>query len=93
MPERRTCLFWTFLTDILKYQSGFEKGFIMVSIVEKIKNFFASAPAEICKPGYNALEKIVSGITFVFDCIYRVLLEFAKLVILVIVIIVSCQVF
>lgn len=93
MPKRLTCLFWTFLTDILVYQSGFEKGFIMVSIVEKVKNFFASAPAEICKPGYNALEKIISGITFVFDCIYRVLLEFAKLVILVIVIIVSCQVF
>ena len=31
--------------------------------------------------------------TFVFDCIYRVLLEFSKLVILVIVTIVSCEVF
>ncbi len=65
----------------------------MVSIFDKIKNFFASAPAEICKPGYNTAEKIISGITFVFDCIYRVLLEFSKLVILLIVIIVSCQVF
>ena len=38
-------------------------------------------------------EVILSAITFVFDCIYRVLLEVAKLILLVIVIIVSCQVF
>ena len=65
----------------------------MNRIIEKIKDFFKSAPEEICKPGYNAAEKVVSAVTFVFDCIYRVLLEFSKLVILVIVIIVSLEVF
>lgn len=65
----------------------------MNRIIEKIKDFFKSAPEEICKPGYNAAEKVVSAVTFVFDCIYRVLLEFSKLVILVIVIIVSIEVF
>ena len=64
-----------------------------MNIIEKIKGFFASAPSEICKPEFNAVEKVVSAITFVFDCIYRILLEFSKLVILVIVIIVSCEVF
>ncbi|WP_407425158.1 TRAP transporter small permease [Treponema sp.] len=64
-----------------------------MNIIEKIKNFFKSAPAEICKPGFNAVEKVISAFTFVFDCIYRILLEFSKLVILVIVIIVSCEVF
>lgn len=67
-------------------------GFYM-NIAQKIKDFFKSAPKEICKPGYNAVEKVISAITFVFDCIYRVLLEFSKLVILVIVIIVSIEVF
>lgn len=65
----------------------------MNSIIEKIKNFFKSAPSEICKPEYKPAEKAVSAVTFVFDCIYRVLLEFSKLVILVIVIIVSIEVF
>lgn len=65
----------------------------MNSIIEKIKNFFKSAPSEICKPEYKPVEKAVSAVTFVFDCIYRVLLEFSKLVILVIVIIVSLEVF
>ena len=65
----------------------------MNSIIEKIKNFFKSAPSEICKPEYKPAEKAVSAVTFVFDCIYRVLLEFSKLVILVIVIIVSLEVF
>ncbi|MBR0031061.1 MAG: TRAP transporter small permease [Treponema sp.] len=64
-----------------------------MNIFEKIKTFFASAPGEICKPGYNAAEKVISAITFVFDCVYRFLLEFSKLVILLIVIIVSCEVF
>ena len=64
-----------------------------MNLIEKIKGFFASAPAEICKPEFNTVEKVISAITFVFDCIYRILLEFAKLVILVIVIIVSCEVF
>lgn len=64
-----------------------------MNLIEKIKGFFASATAEICKPEFNAVEKVISAITFVFDCIYRILLEFAKLVILVIVIIVSCEVF
>lgn len=64
-----------------------------MNIVQKIKDFFKSAPEEICKPEYNAAEKVISAITFVFDCIYRVLLEFSKLVILVIVIIVSVEVF
>ncbi len=64
-----------------------------MNIFEKLKNFFASVPSEICKPEYNALEKVISAITFIFDCIYRILLEFSKLVILLIVIIVSCEVF
>ncbi|MBQ9206245.1 MAG: TRAP transporter small permease [Treponema sp.] len=64
-----------------------------MNLIEKIKGFFASAPAEICKPEYNVIQKVFSAFTFVFDCIYRILLEFAKLVILVIVIIVSCEVF
>lgn len=64
-----------------------------MNLMEKIKAFFASIPGEINKPGFNALEKVISAITFVFDCIYRVLLEFSKLVILLIVIIVSCEVF
>ena len=38
-------------------------------------------------------EKAVSAVTFVFDCIYRLLLEFSKLVLLVIVVVVSVQVF
>lgn len=39
------------------------------------------------------LEKIISSITFVFDAAYRVLLEYSKFVLLVIVAIVSAQVF
>jgi len=38
-------------------------------------------------------EKIISSITFFFDVIYRILLEYAKIVLLVIVAIVSAQVF
>ncbi|MBR1537409.1 MAG: TRAP transporter small permease [Treponema sp.] len=64
-----------------------------MNIIEKIKRFFASIPTEICKEEFNVLEKIISAITFVFDCIYRLLLEFSKFVILAIVIIVSCEVF
>ena len=64
-----------------------------MNIFEKLKNFFASVPSEICKPEFNTLEKVISAITFIFDCIYRILLEFSKLVILLIVIIVSCEVF
>jgi len=64
-----------------------------MNFIEKIKNFFASIPGEICKPEFNGAEKVISFVTFIFDCIYRVLLEFSKLVILVIVIIVSCEVF
>lgn len=64
-----------------------------MNFIKKMKDFFVSAPAEICKPEFNSIEKVISAITFVFDCIYRILLEFAKLVILVIVIIVSCEVF
>ncbi|WP_261793789.1 TRAP transporter small permease [Treponema pectinovorum] len=48
---------------------------------------------EIFKPEMKLWEKIVSVITFVFDSIYRVLVEFAKLVLLVIVVVVSAQVF
>lgn len=40
----------------------------------------------------NMLEKIICCITFVFDAVYRVLLEYAKVVLLVIVFIVSAQV-
>ncbi len=65
----------------------------MNRIIEKIKDFFKSAPEEICKPGYSTAEKVISAVTFVFDCIYRILLEFSKFVILVIVIIVSVEVF
>lgn len=64
-----------------------------MNLTEKIKAFFASIPGEINKPGFNVCEKIISAITFVFDCIYRLLLEFSKVVILLIVIIVSSEVF
>lgn len=45
------------------------------------------------KPDMKPAEKVLSCITYVFDIIYRVLLEYAKLVLLVIVVIVSAQVF
>ena len=64
-----------------------------MNIIEKVKSFISSAPGEICKPGFNPAQTAVSAVTFVFDCIYRVLLEFSKLVILVVVTIVSCEVF
>ena len=64
-----------------------------MNLIAKIKSFFSSAPTEICKPEYNAFQKIISAFTFFFDCIYRILLEISKLIILVIVIIVSCEVF
>ena len=57
-----------------------------MNIIDKIKS-------EVLKSEYNALEKAVSALTLVFDCVYRFLLEFSKLVILVIVIIISCEVF
>lgn len=41
----------------------------------------------------NPLEKVICSITFVLDWVYRVLLEYSKLVLLVIVVIVSAQVF
>lgn len=65
----------------------------MKNLFEKIKTFFSSIPGEICKPEMKLWEKILSGITFVFDCIYRILLEFSKVILLVVVIIVSAQVF
>lgn len=40
----------------------------------------------------NLLEKVIYTVTFVFDWIYRILLEYAKIVLLVIVAIVSAQV-
>lgn len=48
---------------------------------------------EIFKPEMNIFEKILSVITFAFDCVYRLLLEASKLILLVIVIVVSAQVF
>ncbi|MDY4609715.1 MAG: TRAP transporter small permease [Sphaerochaetaceae bacterium] len=45
------------------------------------------------RPDMKPAEKALSCITYVFDIIYRVLLEYAKLVLLVIVVIVSAQVF
>jgi TRAP-type C4-dicarboxylate transport system permease small subunit len=48
---------------------------------------------KIFKEGMNPLEKAVSLVTFVFDSVYRLLLEYSKLVLLVIVVIVSAQVF
>ncbi|MDD6294761.1 MAG: TRAP transporter small permease [Treponema sp.] len=41
----------------------------------------------------NIFEKIFSCITFLFDIIYRILLTYAKVVLLVIIVIVSAQVF
>ncbi len=58
----------------------------MNSIIEKIK-------AEVCKPGYTLFEKIISGVAFFFDCIYRALLECSKVILLFIIVIVSAQVF
>src|SRR5574344_2872024 len=43
--------------------------------------------------GMTPREKIISSITLFFDVIYRILLEYAKIVLLVIVAIVSAQVF
>ena len=48
---------------------------------------------KIFKEGMNPLEIIVSLVTFMFDSVYRLLLEYSKLVLLVIVFIVSAQVF
>ncbi len=48
---------------------------------------------EILKPEYSIVERIISSVTLVFDFVYRVLLEFSKLVLLVIVFVVSAQVF
>ena len=56
-------------------------------------SFFEKISREICKSEYKPWEKCISAITFLFDCVYRLLLEFSKLVILVIVIIISCEVF
>lgn len=47
----------------------------------------------IFRPDMKPAEKVLSCITYVFDIIYRILLEYAKLVLLVIVVIVSAQVF
>ena len=63
------------------------------SLPQKIGDWFKSIPSEIHKPNMNEYEILISAITFLFDCVYRALLEFAKLVLLLIVIIVSCQVF
>ena len=58
-----------------------------------IKAWFQGIPDEIRKPGMKSWQVALSAFTFFMDCIYRVLVEFAKFVILVIVVIVSCQVF
>ena len=47
----------------------------------------------IFQENMNILEKIFSCITFVFDVVYRILLTYAKVVLLVIIAIVSAQVF
>lgn len=48
---------------------------------------------EICKPGMKWWEKVISALTLLFDSLYRVLLEYSKAVLLVIVLITSAQVF
>ena len=60
---------------------------------KKISEWIKSIPSQIAKPDMKWWQVAISAFTFVMDCIYRVLMEFAKLVILVIVVIVSCQVF
>ena len=60
---------------------------------KKISEWFKSIPSQIAQPGMKWWQVALSAFTFVMDCIYRILMEFAKLVILVIVVIVSCQVF
>lgn len=59
----------------------------------KIKDWLRSIPSEIARPGMRPLEVAFSGFTFLMDCVYRLFMEFAKLVLLVIVVIVSAQVF
>ena len=46
----------------------------------------------ILRDDMNALEKVLSSITLVFDVIYRIFVEYAKIVLIVIVLIVSAQV-
>ena len=58
-----------------------------------IVTWFRSIPGEIRKPDMKWWEIAISAFTFFMDSIYRVLVEFAKAVILVIVVIVSAQVF
>ena len=58
-----------------------------------VAEWFHGIPGEIRKPDMKGWEVVLSAFTFFMDCIYRVLVEFAKMVILVIVVIVSCQVF
>ena len=50
-------------------------------------------PNPVFQENMSILEKIFSCITFVFDVVYRILLTYAKLVLLVIIAIVSAQVF
>ena len=58
-----------------------------------ISGWFRSIPGEIRKPGMKTWQVVLNAFTFIMDCVYRLLVEFAKFVILVIVVIVSCQVF
>ena len=50
-------------------------------------------PNPVFQENMSILEKIFSCITFVFDVVYRILLTYAKVVLLVIIVIVSAQVF
>ena len=69
------------------------KGKSSSSFGTAVADWFHGIPDEIRKPGMKGWEVALSAFTFFMDCIYRVLVEFAKFVILVIVVIVSCQVF
>lgn len=62
-------------------------------MLNKIRDWFKSIPSEIAKPGMKPAQIAFSGFTFFMDCVYRLFVEFAKLVLLVIVVIVSAQVF
>jgi TRAP-type C4-dicarboxylate transport system permease small subunit len=49
--------------------------------------------SEIVRPGMTGGEKVISTITFIFDSLYRLLLEYSKAVLLVIVVVTCAQVF
>lgn len=65
----------------------------LVLMNSKIKEWLGSVPSQIVRPGMRWYEKALNCFTFVMDCVYRLFMEFAKLVLFVIVIIISCQVF